>query len=129
MDGSDSIIPTDFELEKNFAKNAVEAFASRNLFDNGGMASYVQYSTDVVSSETFNTAQAFNDFVDEDDQSRQNTYTGRGIDEGRLILGTNTASVSFMIVITDGDSRDDPVAAADQARDEGIVVFAVGVGE
>ncbi|CAN0499072.1 unnamed protein product, partial [Laminaria digitata] len=131
LDGSGSVIASDFELEQDFAMDAVNAFALRNLFDNGGMASYVQYSSSLISSGMFDNAQDFNDFVDGDDQSGQNTATFIGIDEGTRLLGVNPASASFMIVITDGQSSSltATTAAADAARAEGIIVFAVGVGE
>ena len=131
LDGSGSIDPADFELEQQFAVDTVAAFAARNLFDNGGMASYVQYSSTLISSGTFDSAQDFNDFADADVQSRQNTFTNLGIDEGTALLGANDATASFMIVITDGvsNSASATATAADNARAAGIIVFAVGVGE
>ena len=56
-------------LAKNFAKQTVAAFADKNLFVNGGEASYVQYSNNVVSSATFNSVEDFDEFVDADRQS------------------------------------------------------------
>ena len=131
VDGSRSVSAADFALEQDFAMDAVNAFADRNLFDNGGTASYVQYSTALVSSGMFDSALLFNDFVDADTQSRGGTTTSVGIDEGTRLLGINPASASFMIVITDGQSSSTAAtaAAADAARAEGITVFAVGVGE
>ena len=131
LDGSSSINSTEFALEQGFAKDIVAAFAERNLFDNGGTASYVQFSGSLISSETFSTAQDFNDFADADAQAESGTVTSFGIKEGTRLLGLNPASASFMIVITDGQSNSmaDTTAAANAARAEGIVVFAVGVGE
>ena len=131
LDGSGSISAADFELEQDFAMDAVNAFADRNLFDNGGTASYVQYSSSLVSSDMFDNAQDFNDFSDADVQSGQSTVTSVGINEGTRLLGINPASASFMIVITDGQSSSlaATTAAANAARAEGIIVFAVGVGE
>ncbi|CAN0461350.1 unnamed protein product, partial [Scytosiphon promiscuus] len=59
------------------------------------------------------------------------TTTSIGIKEGTKLLGKNPARASFMIVITDGRSTSisDTRKAANAARDAGIVVFAVGVGE
>ena len=111
--------------------DTVAAFAARNLFENGGEASYVQYSSTLVSSGTFTSAQDFIEFSAADVQERKGTTTSVGIKEGRKLLGTNPASASFMIVITDGRSNSirATAAAADAARAEGILVFAVGVGE
>lgn len=131
LDGSGSINSTNFALEQGFAEDAVAAFAARNLFDNGGTASYVQYSSVLASSGTFTSAQDFNAFAAADVQSLGGTTTSIGIDEGTALLAVNPASASFMIVITDGQSSSITVttAAADAARAAGIVVFAVGVGE
>ena len=131
LDGSGSISASEFAEEQDFAKDAVNAFANRNLFDNGGTASYVQYSSALVSSDSFGSAQLFNAFVDNDVQASAGTTTSVGIDEGTRLLGVNPATASFMIVITDGQSSSitATTAAADAARAENIVVFAVGVGE
>ena len=131
LDGSASINSTDFALEQGFAEDTVAAFAARNLFQNGGTASYVQYSGDLVPNGTFTSAQDFIDFAAADVQASGSTVTSVGINEGRKLLGTNPASALFMIVITDGQSSsfNATAAAADAARAEGILVFAVGVGE
>lgn len=131
MDGSGSINEAEFLQEQNFTQEIVAAFAASNLFTNGGNASYVQYATDLVSSGTFSSAEAFNDFVDNDVQARGGTNTASGIDEGIALLGVSNTTASFMIVITDGGSNTGgpPEVSADQARAEGITVLAVGVGE
>eukprot|EP00904_Undaria_pinnatifida_P002780 jgi/Undpi1/12502/HiC_scaffold_5.g02173.m1 len=103
LDGSGSVSSSEFLSEQQFAVDTVAAFAARNLFDNGGMASYVQYSTFLIWSGT-----------------GQGTNTHIGINEGTALLTATDATASFMIVITDGQT--------DAARAEGIVVFAVGVG-
>eukprot|EP00904_Undaria_pinnatifida_P009086 jgi/Undpi1/5307/HiC_scaffold_2.g00588.m1 len=118
VDGSQSIEADDFVLEKNFTKQTVAAFAEKNLFVNGGEASYVQYSSSVVTSATFNSVADFNEFVDADPQARSSTRTAEGIEEGTEVLLTNPASAF----------QDEPIIAADAARAEGIEVFAVGVG-
>ena len=131
LDGSGSIEPSDFELEKDFAMDTVAAFADRNLFDNGGRASYVQYAKTLASSSTFDSAKAFDAFVDADTQAKGGTTTSVGIKEGTRLLGINPADASFMIVITDGKSSSlfATAIAAGAARKAGITVFAVGVGE
>ena len=118
LDGSGSINADDFLLEQAFAIDAVNAFADRNLFDNGGTASYVQYAAVLVSSDTFDSAQSFNDFVNADNQMGGGTNTFVGINEGTRLLGLNPATASFMIVITDGQSSStaNTIAAADAAR-------------
>ena len=131
LDGSDSIEPSDYELEQQFAVDTVAAFAAPNLFNNGGMASYVQHSTTLVSSGTFDSAQDLKDFLDADVHAHGYTYTNLGIDEGAALLTALDATASCMIVIFGGKSTiaSDTVTAAGNARAAGITLFALGVGE
>lgn len=138
LDGSFSLHPADIVLEQGFAKEVVAAFAERNLFENGGTASYVEYSilvapgTHLFGAGTFLSAEDFNNFVDFDGQSGGGTTNSIGIDEGRESLAANPATASFMVVITGGQSEsisNATATAADAARAEGVVVFAVGAGE
>lgn len=131
LDGSSSIDGADFVLEQQFAVDTVTAFATRSLFDNGGMASYVQYASSLVASGMFDSVEGFTDFSDADVQSGGVTMTNLGIDEGTALLGATDATAAFMIVITDGGSTDPAatIIAADAARAAGIMLFAVGVGE
>eukprot|EP00904_Undaria_pinnatifida_P000567 jgi/Undpi1/10510/HiC_scaffold_29.g12960.m1 len=130
LDGSDSIEPSDYELEQQFAVDTVAAFAAPNLFNNGGMASYVQHSTTLVSSGTFDSAQDLKDFLDADVHAHGYTYTNLGIDEGAALLTALDATASCMIVIFGGKSTiaSDTVTAAGNARAAGITLFALGVG-
>lgn len=68
MDGSGTITIGHDEciIEQAFAPDAVAAFAATILFDNGGQASYVQYSTSFFSCGNFDSAQFFNEFADAD---------------------------------------------------------------
>lgn len=127
IDGSGSIDASGFEEEKDFAKNLAASFASRNLFANGGAASYVQFGTYITNSTTTYSLTAFNTFVDGDPQSGSGTDINAGIAEARDLLAINPATANFMVVITDG--QDENIYEAEEARDEGTVIFAVGVGE
>ena len=78
VDGSLSIAADEFVLEQQFAKDTVEAFASRELFEKGGTASYVQFSGTTYDEGTFNSSQSFNAHVD----SVVQTGVGTDIVEG-----------------------------------------------
>ncbi|CAM9466023.1 unnamed protein product, partial [Sphacelaria rigidula] len=130
LDASPSIVESDWELEKDFAKNVVEAFANRNLFANGGTASYVQFSGSANSEFTTTSETEFNDIVDVDTQKWGlfgGTNIEAGIAAGRALLAGNLASANFMVVITDGEATfgGDPTIEADAARAEGTTIFAV----
>lgn len=129
LDGSGSIDTNEWALETDFAEDVVAAFADRNLFENGGTATYVQFASAVGPSGTFNSTEAFNDFIDAAGKLGGGTNIESGIARGRELLSDAPASsLSFMIVITDGNGGR-PEDEADAARAEGTRVFAVGVGE
>lgn len=134
MDGSGSVEQVDgaWELEKEFAKNTAAAFAAKNLFTNGGSASYAQFSTFALTEDsgTFFSLEEFESFVDADEIIGGGTNIGAGIAQARSLLeDAPPASAAFMIVITDGEQSGTlPKEQADAARAEGIEVFAVGVG-
>lgn len=64
VDGSASIGPDDWIEEQKFAKDAVAAFASLNVFENGGTASYVQFTSLPLDMGTFASEEAFNTHLD-----------------------------------------------------------------
>ena len=63
VDASTSIGGSDWELEQQFAINTVGAFAERDIFVNGGTASYVQFSSSVSFSGTFTSNESFVNYV------------------------------------------------------------------
>lgn len=73
VDGSDSIEPEDWEKEQRFAKQAVAAFARRNIFENGGSASYVQFTTFPFYMGTFYSEELFDAHVESVIQFRGGT--------------------------------------------------------
>lgn len=79
VDGSPSLEPEEFDLAQQFAKDTVEAFARRNIFDNGGTASYVQFSGTTYDEGTFDSPESFDAHVDAVEQ------TGLGTD---IVEGT-----------------------------------------
>lgn len=122
----------EWDLENEFAKNTVAAFASRNLFENGGTASYIQFSDEAISSEPFSSKANFDAYVDSSRQVDGDTNIVAGIAAGRELLKASSSTAKFMIVVTDGDVSewfDEPYDEAEAARDDNITVFAVGVGE
>ncbi|CAB1109109.1 unnamed protein product [Ectocarpus sp. CCAP 1310/34] len=129
VDGSGSIVSSDWILEQQFAKDTVAAFARRNIFDNGGTASYVQFSTSTYDEGTFTSTESFDEHVDSVIQWGGDTDIADGIIAGRALLNENPASFSFMVLITDGESYTDPSTAAQETRaDNTTTIFAVGVG-
>ncbi|CAN0258633.1 unnamed protein product, partial [Hapterophycus canaliculatus] len=128
IDGSSSVNAAGFALSKEFAKDAVDAFADENLFVNGGTASFAQFSNSATTGGTFDSQVTFDTFVDAKAQIFGGTNIATGVARGRELLAAAPPSTSdFMIVITDGNGGD-PSTEADAARAEGTTVIAVGVG-
>lgn len=135
IDGSASINSTDFLEAKEFAKNITAAFADRNLFINGSTASYVQFSSIVYPTDTgtFFSLDNFNAFIDGNIQRRGRTNIDAGIIAAHNLLNVAPpASTAFMIVLTEGDDNNggnNVLLTSNNARADGITLFAVGVGE
>lgn len=122
----------EWALEVEFAKDVVAAFAERNLFENGGTASYVQFSNSAMNPATLTSKVDFDTYVDETPRGLSSgTDIADGIAAGRELLNASPSSAAFMVVVTDGDVTNgpDPFDEAEAARNESTTVFAVGVGE
>lgn len=126
-ESSNSIYWSEWRKEKEFAKSIVIAFSERNLFENGGTASYVQFSSSVISSASFTTLEDFIDFVDEDEHGSGGTNIDVGMAEANKLLAENPSTATYMFVITDGAGF--LYTAPADAAAAGTTVFAVGVGE
>eukprot|EP00903_Cladosiphon_okamuranus_P005863 g5800.t1 len=132
IDSSSSVNSDEHFLEKEFAKNAVASFSSRNLFDNGGMASFAQFGDAATNGGTFDNIADFDDHVDNVPRTvggRADANIARGLAKGRELLHAYRSTASFLILVTDGIAGRNPKAAADAARAEGITVYVVGVGD
>ncbi|CAM9665240.1 unnamed protein product, partial [Scytosiphon promiscuus] len=84
VDSSDSV---NDKRERNqsieFAKDTVSAFADLNLFENGGTASFAQFSNSVSDGRTFTSQDEFNTFVDNTPRLNGGTRINKGIGRGR----------------------------------------------
>ncbi|CAN0540647.1 unnamed protein product, partial [Ectocarpus sp. 12 AP-2014] len=106
IDASGSIFEIEgaFPLEKEFAKNVTASFAARNLFTNGGTASYATFSDDASDGGTFGSEAEFNEFVDNASWEEGDTNIEAGLSKGRELLANGTSTrTSFLILVTDGD--------------------------
>eukprot|EP00903_Cladosiphon_okamuranus_P021746 g19994.t2 len=132
IDSSASVDSDEHFLEKEFAKDAVASFSSRNLFDNGGTASFAQFAETATNGGTFDNIADFDDHVDNVSRTaggRTEANVSVGLAKGRALLNAFSSTASFLILVTDGNAGGDPKVEADAARAEGITVYAVGVGD
>ena len=94
----------DFNLQKDFALSATATFAAKNLFANGGTASYVQASDRIISDGTFTSEVEFRDFVSADPFSGGSALSlEAGIAKARARVHVSSSDAAFMIVIAVGE--------------------------
>lgn len=131
VDGSGSVSPANWEIEQRFTKKAAAVFAERNLFKNGGTATYVKVGWRAEHEGTFTSLEDFEAHVDADTRTAEGTNIGDAMHSARLRLNANPSTANFMIVLTDGNNThgEYPGIQAALVEDEGTITFAVGVGK
>ncbi|XP_067668029.1 uncharacterized protein [Haliotis asinina] len=126
LDGSGSIHQDEFERVKGFVINILRDF---NISKQGVQAAVVEFSSHVGDVIHLNSA------IDRIQKTGQTTNTAAAIDV--LTSSVFTASEGaranakrVTVLLTDGASGDRPatVAAAQKAKDKGVIMFTVGVG-
>ncbi|XP_078660839.1 uncharacterized protein LOC144905190 isoform X3 [Branchiostoma floridae x Branchiostoma belcheri] len=133
LDGSGSVTEANFDLVKDFTRGVVSEF---KISINETRVGVVQFS-DTLRTEfflsSFSTKQQVLQAISDIDYLQGNTLTGAAItfttaSSFSTPAGNRANFPDFMIVVTDGLSQDSVVQPAQSARDQGITVFAVGVG-
>lgn len=131
VDVSNSMLAEDFapnRLERT--KNAVGRLIEQLDKDRVGMVvfageAYVQLpiTSDYISAKSF-VAGLSPEMV-----PVQGTSLARAIDLGVRSFSDQSRQSRALILVTDGESHDDdPIAAAQRARDAGVVIYTVGIG-
>ncbi|XP_068941320.1 integrin alpha-M-like isoform X2 [Petaurus breviceps papuanus] len=134
IDGSGSILPSQFTQMKNFVITVMERFKETDT-----QFSLMQYSSDFKTHFTFNDFKKNpvpQDLVDPINQLQGSTHTASGIRKvvRELFKGWNGArkdATKILIVITDGQIQRDSLNYRDvipEAEKEGIIRYAIGVG-
>ncbi|KAM8810908.1 collagen alpha-6(VI) chain [Eudromia elegans] len=134
IDGSESISENNFSIMKNFMKGIVDSFVVSKDDVHVGVVQYSQDPQKEFSLKDFYTSTSIKEQIDKIAQLKSSTYTGKGLrfvrslfepaNGGRIRQGVS----QNLIVITDGESADKVDNAALALRNDGIQVFAVGIG-
>lgn len=131
IDGSDSVGSDDFGSMKDIMEFVVEKFAFGPDKERVGV---VQYGTDTREEFSLNTFDDKARILEEIRNIRQRngkTYTGRALTEVFRYFdqskGGRSSALKFLIVLTDGDSRDDVTQPAKFLRDSSININAIGM--
>ena len=131
VDVSNSMLAEDFEpnrLERT--KFAIDQLIGQLREDRIGIIvfagdAYVQLpiTSDYVAARNFARHLSTNMV------SRQGTAIGSAIDLATLSFSSGSEGSRVLIVVSDGENHeDDPVAAAQRAAEQGVKIYAIGVG-
>ncbi|XP_051506839.1 collagen alpha-1(XXI) chain-like [Myxocyprinus asiaticus] len=133
LDGSWSVDDINFEIVKRWLVNITMSFNIGQKFTQVGV---VQYSDDPFLHIPLGKHFSSNDLIkamESIDYMGGNTNTGKAIKFANDKLfalserGPNGIA-KIAVVLTDGKSQDEVLAAAEAARKKGIILFAIGVG-
>ncbi|CAM2105657.1 unnamed protein product [Caretta caretta] len=129
MDGSGSIFPNDFQDMKVFMNEMIRMF---QVSANGVRFGVVQYAsapqTELVISQ-YDSVNQVKEAVRVIHQSGAGTNTGDALRYMKSLFAKATRDnvPKLLIVVTDGESQDQVTKAAEELRQEGIVIYAIGV--
>ncbi|XP_046559765.1 coadhesin-like [Haliotis rubra] len=128
VDGSESVSSEMFQLVKDALRNFVSSTISRNGNMQVGVVVFNNNVTDVITASS--SISGLQSSINSLSQPSGGTSTHLGIRRGMLLLNQDTSGIPrVMVVITDGISNfpEQTAAAAAEAKNSGITMFAVGV--
>eukprot|EP00058_Branchiostoma_floridae_P016459 XP_002601947.1 hypothetical protein BRAFLDRAFT_86431 [Branchiostoma floridae] len=130
LDGSGSVSVSDFETVKQFVVAVVSAFTIGLAETRVGVLQYSTSSTLACNLGDHPDEASFVSAINTMTyQKGGSTYTGAALEFARQNAAWRPAPVSrIMIVLTDGQSHDSVVAAAQALAADQVTVFAIGVG-
>ncbi|KAK2820172.1 hypothetical protein Q5P01_023131 [Channa striata] len=131
VDDSGSIYPNDFDLLKSFISNLV------NTFDIGPdkvQIGVTQFSDHPLTSwhlNTHSTKESLLKAIDELQQRGGGTEIGRALEHVlrynfKPSVGMREDSQKIVLLITDGESQDDPERPSQDLKDAGIQIYTIG---
>uniref|UniRef100_UPI00398E99DF collagen alpha-6(VI) chain-like n=1 Tax=Pristiophorus japonicus TaxID=55135 RepID=UPI00398E99DF len=135
IDGSESIDAEDFDRVKSFIRNMVDVFTVAPSNIQFGLAQFSSIFQKVFDLNDFSEKKPLMAKIEEMAQLNQGTEIGLALTEtvglfsreagGRKAFGVP----QFLLMITDGKSKESVVAPAERLRDEDISILTVGIGE
>ncbi|MDP4223854.1 MAG: VWA domain-containing protein [Bacteroidota bacterium] len=131
LDVSNSMLAEDIQPNRlTRAKQAISRLVDNLTNDKIGLIVFagdaytqIPITTDYVSAKMFLST------IGPEMVPRQGTAIGAAINLGLKSFGPDEGKSKAMIIITDGENHeDDPVAAAEEAAKEGVVIHTIGIG-
>ncbi|CAH1254030.1 COL12A1 [Branchiostoma lanceolatum] len=132
LDGSGSVGAYNFQKVKQFSQKIVETFDIGPLATQIGVIQYSSLVRQEFSMNSFQSRDALSNAIDDIRYLQGGTLTGRAIRYASRYGfarsdGARPGVAKVLIVVTDGISYDDVAQPAYQARQKGILVYAIGV--
>ncbi|KAK5923188.1 hypothetical protein CgunFtcFv8_000181, partial [Champsocephalus gunnari] len=132
VDGSWSIGRTNFRRVRDFLEGLMTPF---NIGPDHIQIGLTQYSGDPRTEwhlNNFTTKEQLLEAVRNFRYKGGNTFTGQALlhvmeENMRPEAGARSATPFFLVLLTDGKSQDDAIAAADRLKNAGVEIIAVGV--
>uniref|UniRef100_A0A672LTS4 Si:ch211-62a1.3 n=1 Tax=Sinocyclocheilus grahami TaxID=75366 RepID=A0A672LTS4_SINGR len=132
LDGSESVSAKDFENMKDIMELVIDKFA---IGPDKERVAVIQYGTDPneeLSLNKFDDKAVLLQKIRNIKQMNGKTYTGKALTEVLqsffdISKGGRSNALKFLIVLTDGESRDDVAEPAKVLRDNSININAIGM--
>uniref|UniRef100_A0A7M4EDN9 VWFA domain-containing protein n=1 Tax=Crocodylus porosus TaxID=8502 RepID=A0A7M4EDN9_CROPO len=129
IDGSGSVMPNDFQDMKAFMNEMIDVFqvgADRVRF---GVVQYENIPRTQFEIGQYNTVVQLKAAVRAIQQMGGGTKTGDALKYMKNLFAkaTRTNVPQILIVITDGKSQDAVTSPAEELRQEGIIIYAIGI--
>uniref|UniRef100_A0AAQ6IRR1 Collagen type VI alpha 6 chain n=1 Tax=Anabas testudineus TaxID=64144 RepID=A0AAQ6IRR1_ANATE len=132
-DSSETIRKDDYKIIKDFMKSVI---SKSNVGQNDVRVGVMQFSTGQkleFSLSQYYRKEDMLQAVEEMEQINEGTLTGKALTEVSKYFdatrGGRPELKQRLVVITDGDAKDEVARPAKALRDKGVVIYAIGVGE
>ncbi|XP_048062039.1 collagen alpha-4(VI) chain-like [Megalobrama amblycephala] len=131
IDGSESVSADDFKNITRIMENVIEKFAIGPQKERVGVVQYGTNTKEEFSLNAFDDKALLLEAIRNIRQMNGKTYTGKALTEVLQSFdeskGGRSSALKFLIVLTDGDSRDDVAQPAKVLRDNSININAIGM--
>ena len=133
LDASGSVGLNNFELMKTFTKNLLKSADIDNDYVRVGVNVFSNYNKVVFNLNTYDNKNDVFDAIDAVPYEGASTFLQEALDTVRTemfteVNGDRDDVQNVAIVVTDGVSQGNPIQSADEAKSEGIHIFAIGIG-
>ncbi|XP_030225221.1 collagen alpha-6(VI) chain isoform X3 [Gadus morhua] len=134
VDTSESITDADYSTMKTFMTNLVGSFKISQDLVRVGVAQFSSQPKKEFYLNQFNTEEEVTKNILDMVQQKEGTMIGRALDFIKSYFKTSAgsrikSSVSQnLVLLTDGESNDNVVQAAEVLREMGIEIFVIGIG-